>query len=423
MKGLQAPPNRWTSGAVLCAGAALLAFIHSWPLAGWAYGDLAAMSAEFRQALLTTGLVASGVAAWVGSSMSSPTLAFAPSGAVRRGAPLAFSHLGFLWLAACVGYSVGLAPSLVATVVKSTYGSLDLASVASGYAGLLAYVAVGYLIGCLLPYFLAVPAALGVAYGLAFTTPTVLSPVFDFDVISGLEVPTRVSLVRIVFYLACAGAAAVAAAAWLRQRTPTEIGAAAISVVVVLIPIVAVAVGAKSYSTPLVVYDLAAADCTSSNGTQVCMHPARSELRAPLVRALDEVRAAVGPAVFPDVVVYDATLSAPPGSQPFELHVQGQDREAWLAVAVGDVVGHASGLAACNNLGSPEPAAYDASSAVAGWILAETGRDPTSALVSPEARAEYEELAALDHDDARRRIEASIDDVRRCVGALPASTG
>ena len=305
------PPNRWQLGLMAALGVGVLAFIHSRTLLGWPYADIAAASAEYRQAVLPAGFFAVGVAAWTSSSISSPVTAHAPAGARRRGIPLVCAHLSFLSLVTAAGFTVGLAPATLATAWGKTAGSLDLMTMASGYACLLAYVAVGYLVGCLLPSYLAVPTALGTAYAVLFASPVVLSPIFDFHVIGGVEVPSQVSLLRLMYFLACAGIATMLAGAWLRLRTTTETRAAGATVAIMVAPLVLVAHLSGSYSGPLVVGDHAEAVCDQTEGSLVCVHPARSGLLRPLSGAVTSMSKAAGREVFPPIKIYDASLTAP----------------------------------------------------------------------------------------------------------------
>jgi hypothetical protein len=412
------PPNRWRVGLAAAVGVGTLAYLHGRTIMGWAYADVSAASAEFRQAVLTAGIFAAAVAAWSSSSISSPSVAHAPAGALRRGGPLTFSNLSFLWFAATAGFTLGLAPLTLSVALHKTYGSFDPATIGSGFACLAAYVAFGYLIGCLVPSYLAVPVALGMAYAVVFFTPTVLSPGFEFDVISGIEVPARVSLIRMAYFLACAAIAAISASAWLRVRTTTATRAAGLSVAVMIAPLALVAFVSDSYSGLLVVPDHARALCGQADGSLVCVHPARSELLQPLVGAVSSMNRSVGPIVFPPVEVYDATLTVPESNDArLTLHIQGQN-SAWLRSARIDLAGRAAGLEMCfqtSNVGSP---AADISSAVGAWILTTVGEPPQLLLNSPGARDEFEKLEQLGFDRARLAIERHIADIRQCRGDM-----
>jgi hypothetical protein len=412
------PPNRWRLGLGAAAGVGSLAFIHSQSLLGWAYADIAAASAEYRQAVLTAGMFAAAVAAWTSSSISSPVTAHAPAGALRRGIPLAWAHLSFLWLVTVAGFTVGLAPATLATALRKTAGSLDIATMASGYACLLAYVAIGYLVGCLLPSYLAVPTALGTAYAIVFVSPTILSPILEFDIISGVEVAGRVSLLRTAFFLACAGVATVSASVWLRMRTTTETRAAGFTVALMVTPLVLVAYSSGSYSGPLVVPDHAGAVCDRQEGSVVCLHPARSDLLEPLSDAVSGLGETAGREVFPPIEVYDATLTVRDDDPArYVIHIQGHS-STWLRSARVDLATHASGLDVCYQTGDLESAAGSVSSAVGAWILNGVGERSQLLLQTSEAQEVFEDLEQLGPDRARQAIERDIADIRECRGEL-----
>lgn len=411
------PPNRWRVGVALLVGTSALAFIHSRALLGWAYSDVTAMSAEYRQSVLTVGIFASGVAAWTSSAISSPTNAHAPAGSSRRGLPLAASNIMYLSLAAGLGFTLGLAPVTISSISHSDYGSVDLATIASGYAALLAYIATGYLIGCLLPY-LAVPAALGVAYVMVFFSSTAVSPIFEFDIISGLEVPTKVSVARLLYFLASAGAAFLASSMWLRKRSTNEIRAAASSVAMILFPLLVLTYASTSYTPDLVVTDGATPVCQRAGESLVCVHPARSDLLADLADAVAVIGEQAGPEVFPPSNVFDATLDVPSdaASSSYLLQIQGQSSD-WLRAAIVDLASRAAGVQACSRSGIPRPEAEDASRATGAWILQGVGVAPEVIIRSPGAQRQFESLQRLGPERARKAIERDVANIRLCAGA------
>lgn len=270
------PPNRWRIGVVNFAGTAALTAMHSWPISGWAYSDLAAATAEFRQALIVAGIFVAGVAALVGGGISRPTLAFASAGSVRRGWPLVRAQISFLFSTAALGMTVGLSPTMATVLSSSSYGSIDWATITSGYAGLLFYLSAGYLVGCLVPQYVAVPMAVLGAYLLLVVMPPILSPVFTFEVISGQQVPPGATLLRTFFFAVASALFVGAACAWLRRRSPSETRSAVAAVAVLVLPLLLVVWSARSYASPLVEFDDAAPMCEEGEGLSVCVHPARA---------------------------------------------------------------------------------------------------------------------------------------------------
>ncbi|MBM7520128.1 hypothetical protein [Nocardioides nitrophenolicus] len=409
-------PNRWRTGAAALVGSAVLAFVHSRPLLGWAYGDTAAGAAEFRQSLLTVGMLVAAVGAWTSSSISRPTSAHVPAGAQRRGGPLVVSQIGFVFSAGALGYTIGLAPVVARIQATKVDGSFDVATIAAGYAALLAYVTLGYLIGLVVPAYLAVPIALGLAWVLVFFGSHLLCPVFDFGVVSGLAVPTRVSVLRLLFYCAVASAVMLAASAWLRGRTADEWARPAANVGTVLLPVVVLVWATSTSQTRLVEGDNARPVCRPASSSKVCVHPARAGLLPDLVNAVVELNAAAGPAVFPPSSFVDAAVARfDAESGVHQLQIQGQ-RKDWLSIARTDIALFVAGFDACQRPSAMDVDAREVSSAVAGWVLAQAGRSPGLALASPGAAEQFRLLARRDETDARASVEASIGEIRECAG-------
>jgi hypothetical protein len=368
--------------------------------------------------MLTVGIFLAGTGAWTSSVISSPSSAHAPAGAARRGPPLVWANLSFLAFMGALGLTLGLAPVTVFVARESTYGSLDPLVIASGYAALLAYLAGGYLVGCILPTYLAVPIALAVAYAMVFMSSAVTSPVLEFDVISGLAVPTRVSVVRLLYFVACAGGALLAAGLWLRMRSTVEFRGAAISVGVVVAPLVVVAYASASYGGPLVGHDSATPLCDKTAiGSLVCVHPARSEFLEPLTASVESIRQAAGPEIFPSLDVFDATLAVPDDirNRAVLLQIQGQS-EDWLSSARTDLAIRASGLEMCYQRATPDPGPQDVSSAVAAWILSRIGESTQSMIYTAGAAEQLETLNRLGPVAARQAIVEEIGAISRCSG-------
>lgn len=411
------PPNSWRVGLMSFSGTAALAFIHSRPILHWAYGDTTAASAEFRQSVLTVGILMAAIAAWVSSSISAPTNAHAPAGAARRGAPLVLSNLSFLFAASGAGFTVGLVPVVWHAATTSVYGSFDLATIAAGYASLFVYVSMGYVLGCILPSYLAVPAALGISYVMVFFTSHVLSLVFDFDVISGLEVPTQVSVIRLMYFGACVGALTLASSAWLRMRSPNEAKVAGVTVALVLLPLIAIWYAANTYPGPLVRADSATPVCEAVESSVVCVHPARAELLPKIADTVRDMSESVGPGIFPASRIVDATLnlSDAEAASAYVLQIQGQSSD-WLTWARADIASYAAGIDACYRNAPPDSDAQDVSSAVAAWLMSRTGATPELPIGSPGAERQLRVLQSLSGEEASRRIEAEMPDIRQCAG-------
>lgn len=414
---LLSPPNSWRVGLMSFFGTAGLAFIHSRPILQWAYGDTTAASAEFRQSVLTVGILMAGVGAWVSSSIAEPTNAHVPAGAARRGAPLVLSNLSYLFLTSGAGFTAGLAPVVWHAATTSVHGTFDFATIAAGYGALFVYVSMGYVVGCLLPNYVAIPVALGTAYVMVFFTSHVLSLVFDFDVISGLEVPSHVSFVRLLYFGACIGAAALAASAWLGMRSTNETRLPAAIVAVILLPLVVIWYAANSYSSPLVQADDATPVCEEVDASAVCVHPARSELLPDIADSVRVMSQTAGSNIFPASRILDATLviTDAQATSAYVLQIQGQSSD-WLSWARADIASYAAGIDACYSAGNPDPGAQDVSSAVAGWLVGLTGEQPVVPIPTAGAEQQLQELQRMAVADAVRAIEAEMAEIRQCEG-------
>lgn len=409
------PPNSWRVGLLAFVGSGVLAFIHSRPLLDWAYGDTTAASAEYRQSVLTVGILLAGVAAWVSSSVAAPNNAHAPAGAVRRGAPLVLSNLSYLFVTGASGFAAGLAPVTWHTASSKVYGTFDLAAIAAGFAGLLVYIAMGYLVGCLLPAYIAIPIALGLSYVMVFFTSHVLSPALVFDVISGLEVPSQVSLVRLLYFGACIGAAALAASAWLRMRSTIEVKVPGVTVVGALLPLALITYAANSYSGSLVRADGAEPVCEDAATSEVCLHPARAELLPAIADSVEVMSSRAGPDIVPTSTFVDATLSIPEAeeSTALTLQIQGQSNR-WLSFARGDIASYAAGIDACYRGGKPDNTGRNVSSAVAGWLQVISGWPANLPFPSPGAQQQLDAFERMGVTEAKRAIESALPEIQQC---------
>lgn len=407
------PPNRLGHGMLLLVGVAALSVVRSWPIMQWSYADTAAASAEFRQGVVLPGIFASAVAAWVAGSVSSPHLAFAPAGSARRGRELAYAHLIFLWTLGATGYAIGMTLMTLWTMSNRTYGQFDVSVAASGFACLTAYVACGYLAGCILPRYLGVPVSLAASYGVLFITPTILSPAFEFDIVSGQTVPLAVNLIRTMFFAAVATTASMASALWLRKRTTVDSKSSFSALAVLAAPIAATVYVSSQLSVPLVVADNADKVCAKSNSTDVCVHPARSTLLTPLTEGISRLDEASGGGIFDAPGVYDATLAeAEPSPSTMTLQIQGHD-DRWLDHALIDIAWSTAGVDTCFELGEVGTPS-DVSSAVAAWMLKSASFPYAQLLQTPGAEAQFEALDQKHPDNVHTLVKGNLKVIQEC---------
>lgn len=415
MTGRLFPPYRTRPLAFLLAGTALVAFLNGWQLTGWAYSDVAAASAEVRQGVLSAGLLVAGVAAWVASSVSSPDLAYMPGGAKRRGKSVVTYHVLALTAAAWLGYTIGFAPGIGVTLVRSVYGSLDVWSIVSAYACLAGYAGLGYLCGCLARSYVAVPTAVAAAYAILFVSPAVVSPILEFDIVSGLEVPARVSALRTAVFIGVAVGTALAAAVWLRLRRTDQWAAALLAAGGVLAPIVLVALLASRHATPLVVLDEAEESCRTVGSSTLCLHPARRQLLEPLGNQLALLQKELGPRLIPPLALRDATLAIDPVDTPEVLQIQDRDRETWLRTAVADIAGYAAGVGACEQGLNGNSGTYDSSVAVAAFYIRRTGLPDGSVSMGPRAATLFQSMIAQDEESVLNILKANARAIQACT--------
>ncbi|MFB9315821.1 hypothetical protein [Nocardioides plantarum] len=397
----------------------MTALVHSHGLLHWAYVDSVAIAAEYRQSLTTTGILACAIAAWSAVAVANPSYAHVPPGSVRRGLPLARANVAYLACCSCLGFSVGLAPVTVVAASRSDYGGPSIVVILSGLATLIAYVAAGYLIGCLAPGYLGTPLAIGLAYSMLFFSTGLLSPIFDFDVLAGLAVPVRVSVIRIIFFGGTTIALVIAAGLWLKMRSGQNRAPAALSVTATLAPFVVVLYLSNGYSGPRVTADGAPAVCAeASDGSAVCVHPARVDLLDRLTASVSDLKRVAGPTIWPRSTVVDATVrsAAPPGSGTADLlQIQGRDG-GWVAAAQFDLAAQITGAQVCGITGPMDQQAMDVSSAAAAWLLSEVGQNTDEFLNTTGAREEFEILTSKSEPDARALVARQIGAISHCAG-------
>lgn len=409
------PPHRAIPIVVLLVGTGVLAFLSGWQLTGWAYYDVAAASAEVRQAVLYAGILVAGVAAWVASSVSSPSLAYIPYGSKRRGKSVAGSHIVVLTMAAWLGYTIGFAPGIAITVVRSVYGSLDVWSIISAYACLAGYASLGYLCGCLTRSYVAVPAAVAVAYAVLFVSPAIVSPMLPFDIVSGLEVPARVSALRTAVYAGVAVATGLSASVWLRLHCADRWTGAMVAVGGLLSPVLLVGFLASRQAMPLVVLDGAQEVCHAIGSSAVCLHPARAELLEPLGSQLGLLQQEFGPTLIPPLTLRDATLESDSVDSPEVLQIQNSKEDSWLRVAVADMAGYAAGIGACERAPDATPEGYDSSVAVAAFFMRRTDFPAGTVSMSPVAEVLFQQMITQDEETVLAILESNASALHSCM--------
>lgn len=401
-------------------GVAGLTFIHSRSLLDWAYADTAAASAEYRQSLTLAGILCSGVAAWVGSRVSSPRLAYSPAGAHRRGHRLALQQVAEIGSASFIGMILGLLPTTIWAIFGAEFGKIDFGVMLSGFASMLSFVSAGYLLGVLFNPVVAVPAATALGFAWVVFSGAdgrVTSPVWPFDVEAGLTEPFGVTLTRIVYFLTITALLIAAASWWLQERDVRLEPTGPAGVAALLVTGLGVTLITNSHHYDLVEKNPSSPVCARTDSDlEVCVHAARADLVTELAQHVEEIINVLGPGAVGISEVADAALWRDNAPERVNLQLQTHDSERWLTVAAADVASAIAGLPVCYSAtGAPEATSRAAaSSAVAAWILSQIGADSSMVLQSPEAADTYERLANMPAAVVRQGLLRNISDFRSC---------
>ncbi len=418
-------PVSRTTLLMLLGGTACLVLAHSLPLTGWAYADWAAASAEARQGVTLAGVWAAGCAAWAASQHSTPTSVTCPIPAVRNGVPFVRGQAVLLIGAAVAGEAVGLAPAYLWCAIHADYASdVRPLVIAAGFAVLVAAVCFGYLCGALLPRLLATPAAVVLTFAaVALTNPSgsPLAPVWPFEVAAGLSEPASVAVLRLGFFITTSALCLATSVRWLECRRPEPGTVLQMATLVAPIPLIVL----LTISNPLPVLhrDVEARPrCAPVATSQVCVHPARTDLLPDLTDLVRTMATVVGPEFPPPVTIYDATTRLPGSPDGLALQLQYEDPDRWRALAALDLATAFTGNADCpTDITGSGSSPGDVSSAAAVWlasqvdaraaVIAATGpaseltsrllREPPTAVTS-NLRRSLREL---------RSCQATIDDL------------
>lgn len=407
--------------AVLTLGIAGLTFIHSQPLLTWAYVDAVAASAEYRQSLTLAGTLAASAAAWVGSKVSSPRVAFCPPGARRRGYSIALRHVAEVASAAIGGMVLGLLPVTAWAITGTAVDDLEFGVIVSGLAALLTFIAAGYLLGAILPSLLAVPlAAAGAFVWVIFTgnDGQIGSPIWPFDVEAGLHEPSEVTSLRIAYFLTIAGLLVSAAGWWLREHNIRLGPNLPFGMAMFLIPCLVMTIVVNSREENVIQRATPTSSCVlTESGVQVCVHSAREVLLKDLSRQVEQIIGVLGPRATAISEVTDATLWRENTPERINLQLQARTNH-WLTTAEADIAAAIAGLPACYEAGPSDIETRAASAAVAAWLLSQIDADPAAVLGTNGAAEAVSRLNSRPAAEVKEHILENIDEFRSCTGSL-----
>ena len=404
----------------------MLVVLHGQSIFGWAYADWAAASAETRQSLTFAGPFVAGCSAWTASRFTSLTSLVCPPGAGRRGVPLVVAQLWPMAACSLAGWLLGILPLDTFTALTASWGGPDVLVLAGSAAALLAFVSLGYLVGCVLSFPLAAPAAvvLSLACVLAYgTNGLAAAPVWPFEVVAGYVETQTVGIFRVVFFLGCTVLFGCAAAWWIRTRRldRTSLAPATTGLLATLVPVAVLAVIASSSSPDLIRRDTSTDPiCAAARKVQVCVHPARTQLLPQLQASTQRMQDTLNGVGLPYSRVVDATLWPTDRPGLAVLQLQDHDADRWQQAAVQDLAAKAAGLSSCRRVatsvdpGTPaEPVVV--AEALTIWLTRQTGHPEQS--FTPRSVELADTLSTQPATAVTDRLRASLAQIRACQGS------
>ncbi|WP_392425400.1 hypothetical protein [Barrientosiimonas humi] len=411
--------------AVLAGGVAAVVLLRTWSLMTWAYSDWIATSATTRESLVLALPWAAAVAAWTAGRYLSPRNIMCPPSATRSGRPVAVAQLGLLSLAAVVGWLMGCAPLLVWTARHARAGGPDLLVIAGAALVLLAALAFGYLLGCLLPRVASVTVAASVTLlgilAVDVWGPAV-APVRLATPAAGLIESGPVTVFRLLFFASVVALFAAAASHAVSERSVVRRATTYAGVALILVPLLIGGIARQSAPAAVQRESSPAARCTTVQGTPVCVHAAKAAILAPLAEVVDRVlTAADAPAGALGAGVADDALGVPRDPATTVLSLQ-TDQSDWDGWAAGDLAAQLAGLPACDRRGDvygeavgPAQDARATSVGFARWIAEAAGFAPPQLDGSPDSgmsaklqRLQASSVLALLRRDGERLRECRL---------------
>lgn len=253
------------------------------------------VSASVREGLFVAGPVAGLTALVVASRFNTPRSIILPVSATRAGSSSVRRHLTVLTASAAVAYTLGQLPGFATALEESTYGGPDLLVIASAYPVLAAYVAIGYLIGTLLPGWkggvagLTLMGLMSVLGGITGSRWWAVAPVWTYGLTrAGFHDSRPLTLFRLLFFTLLALAVArVGAGVVTHRRAPTRRLAGLtlryLSPVLLIALIAGLRAPAIQYREPDPVRV-----CGQVSETTVCVHAAHRDLLPSLLAVAED---------------------------------------------------------------------------------------------------------------------------------------
>lgn len=318
-------------------------------------------SAQFREGTALAGPAAGAMAAWTARVRHFIVCGVAPgrgwSNVVRR-------HLLVLASAAVLGLLLGLGPLVAQTLTRASVGGPSVLVMLSGMISLVAWVALGYLAGALLPA--RTGAALTLFGGLLVTIALPLmsdaltaggaprslysfSPVWRISVPLGWEEVTSTAAFRCVLAATIAAAAVIAAVSLDDSRERSSRYPSGFSVWLPFGAPAVLVIAALVVQPHLLRPREAQADvCSAASVVTVCLSDEEEALLPTAVSAVDEVLTLVGGPLSVDRLVWAGSADRDvPGAV-----VTGQDRTGsqadYRARFIRDFASGVSGVPSCS---------------------------------------------------------------------------
>ncbi|WP_232213023.1 hypothetical protein [Saccharomonospora saliphila] len=293
-------PLPWWYLPTPTVGVLVLVLAGTWESLSWPYQEWQYTNAQFHQQTAWVAPLCAAVAAVVAGRLTAPGRVFALPVGSRVGAPAVRRHLGQLGVALVGGYLLGLVPLVVVTVVDARFGGPNVLVMASGLLGLMAAIAVGYLIGVLARTALVAPVAFLLFFGLAALgsggdTYAAVIPVLHIDPALGQVENTAMVVFRCDFFLLVTAAASGIAAQLLANRAARARSGVAVAAAFAVVPVTLGSLGVSTTPDLFATPPAAPRECIEHNRIEYCVHQGHgSELDA-LVAALGPVFTARGP--------------------------------------------------------------------------------------------------------------------------------
>lgn len=343
--------------------------------------DWARLSSEFHEGLTFAGPVAGMGALWVALRVNARRGMLVPLTAARAGTALAVRHVLVVTAVSTAAFVAGLVPALSDAAARATAGGMDVLVVLSVLPTMAFYVALGYLIGTLLPPLVAVlaglPVLLGVLAigGLGGARWWSVAPVWGYGHASAghYENPVMTGF-RIAFFTATVICLVIAAATWLERRSPVTARHSAVGLVVLSVPVLVAGLAVARPVQPVLRDFDALRVCQLVDAVEVCVHAAHRPLLDDLAEVTSQTLAAAGPLASEVAQIHDASLNT--SEFPLErirVPLFTFDPDHWQNIAAEELSRWLSGHMRCPTPRGEVEDIQNSAGAIRDWIWIRSG--------------------------------------------------